>query len=449
MSLKTKILLLSMLSLLPAVILITAINVYQADMLSREEIHTFEENLLSSKRNELKNYISLALTSIEHITQDKNLDEMAAREGVKQILNGLTYGEDGYFFVYDRHGINLVHPILDELVGHNLYDLQDANGGYIIRDLLRIAEEGGGFHRYHWNKPSSDRDEEKLSYVVQVSVWGWMIGTGLYIDDITDEMAIIRKQVNINVRNSFLSMLLVIVGAVLLIALVGFAINLHESKLANIQQRKLAHKFVRLQVSERRRFARELHDGINQLMVSVRFRIESAINKLQKGQVNAVKDMECGRGILNDAIQEVRQITHGLRPSLLDDMGLDVALENLADQFSERTCINSVIFIGQADERLTEVNEITFYRVAQEALTNIERHAGKCNVQISLRQHGSTVTLDIKDDGHGFGPGHECNTEGIGLRNMQERVELLGGEFYIQSRVNEGTRLRATLPNEL
>jgi two-component system NarL family sensor kinase len=101
-----------------------------------------------------------------------------------------------------------------------------------------------------------------------------------------------------------------------------------------------------------------------------------------------------------------------------------------------------------ADERLPEDIEITLYRVVQEALTNIERHAGLCKVQLRLQQRGGNVTLDIRDDGRGFDPQTNHFDEGIGLRNMRERIELLGGEFSLMSRTGEGTRLKARLPDE-
>ncbi|MES9957552.1 MAG: cache domain-containing protein [Sedimenticola sp.] len=448
MSFKTKILLLAILPLLLVASAITLISVNQAHTLSEEEIRTFEENLLSSKRRELKHYISLALTSIDHIVRDQSIDEYTAQEEVKRILNGLTYGDDGYFFVYDRSGVNLVHPILGDIVGRNLYDLQDANGDYVIRNLLDIAAHGGGFHRYLWNKPSTGKDEDKLSYAVELPRWRWMLGTGLYIDDIAQEVAKIRNQVNINIRNTFFTVLLIIGLTVIIIVIIGLAINLHESRLADVRLRELAHKSVRFQVNERRRFARELHDGINQLMVSVKFRIESAVNKLQKGQDGSLEDLHKGGGVLNEAIQEVRRISHDLRPSLLDDMGLQTALDSLIGQFRERTGINAELRLELKQERLPEDIEITLYRVIQEALTNVERHAGRCNVLLQLWQLKDSVRLEITDQGCGFEPAEMTAHEGIGLLNMRERIELLGGEFTLLSEPGTGTQLKAMLPNE-
>ncbi len=449
MSFKTKILLLALLSLILVASSITLINLNQARTLSEEEISTFEENLLASKRQALKNYVSLALTSIDHIIRDKSMDERSAQEEVKRILNGLTYGEDGYFFVYDPEGVNLVHPKLTNLVGKNLYDLQDNNSDYVIRNLLNVAANGGGFHRYQWNKPSTGKDEDKLSYAVELPRWKWMMGTGLYIDDIAKEVQKIRGQVKSNIHRTFFTVLWIITATVILIMMLGLGINIHESNLADARLRELAHKMVRFQVSERRRFARELHDGINQLMVSVKFRIESAMSKQKKGVGNSLEDLEKGKGVLNNAIDEVRRISHDLRPSLLDDMGLEPAIESLIEQFIERTGFNTKISVDLSEGSLEEDIEITIYRVIQEALTNIERHAGECSVTMRIWQQGSMVRLEIKDGGSGFEYKDTGRTLGIGLRNMRERVELLGGEFDIQSEPNKGTLLRASLPNEL
>jgi two-component system NarL family sensor kinase len=446
MSLKTKILLLTILPLVLVAGAIALINTNQARILSNQEIETFEQNLLISKKQALENYISLALTSIDHIISDLSLDEQTAREEVKHILNRLTYGDDGYFFVYDQQGTNLVHPILSDIVGQNLYDMQDSNDNYVIRNLLQIAAEGGGFYGYYWNKPSSNIEEAKISYVVQLPRWQWMMGTGLYIDDIASEVAKIRAQVDSNIKNTFFTMIMIITATVIIIILIGIAINLHESRLADMRLRKLAHQTVRLQVSERRRFARELHDGINQLMVSVKFRIESAIDRLQKNQGDALEELDSGLGVLNSAIQEVRRVSHDLRPRLLDDMGLETALDNLIGQFNERTGNTTSLKIEFDQARLPEEFEITLYRVIQEALTNIERHAGNCHVRLRIKQRRGSIQLSIKDDGCGFKIKSKLIEEGIGLRNMRERIELLSGVFELHSNVNEGTRLKADLP---
>jgi two-component system, NarL family, sensor kinase len=449
MSLKIKILLLAILPLILVASLNAVIMLNQARTLTEEEIQTFQKNLLASRKRELRNYINLALNSIEHIVQNKNITEENAQQRVKLILNSLTYGDDGYFFVYDQTGINLVHPVLSQLVGKNLYDMQDASGNFVIRSLLQIAQQGGGFHRYLWNKPSTGKNEEKLSYVVQIPRWKWMIGTGVYIDDISQDVVKVRAQVNSNIHHTFITMLEVIAGTVIIIALTGIAINIRESKLADKKLRDLIHKSVRFQVNERRRFSRELHDGINQLMVSVKFRIESALDKLHKGKNNVDDDLNSAKKVLNDAIQEVRRVSHDLRPRLLDEMGLKIAIENLLGQITERTQISIKLYYDLPSDRLTEDIEITLYRIIQEALINVERYAGPCNVEIRLKLHEDTIQLVIKDDGHGFNAKELNFVEGIGISNMRERVELFGGKFSYKTKPDEGVKLKAFIPNDI
>ncbi len=448
MSLKTKILLLAILPLILVASAITLIGVNQSRDLSEQEIRIFEENLLESKRSELRNYLSLALTSIVHIMDDPEMGDAEAKREVKRILNHLTYDDDGYFFVYDPKGVNLVHPKLHHLVGENLYDMQDNNGVYVIRRLLEIAAEGGGFLRYIWNKPSTGRDERKISYAVRLPRWNWMLGTGLYIDDIARDVAKIRVEVKSNIQNTFIIILLIIVGTVIITAVIGIAINIHESRLADTRLRELAHKSILFQVSERRRFARELHDGINQLMVSVKYRIELAMGKLGKQREHAQMDLEKGNAVLVQAIQEVRRISHDLRPSLLDDLGLEHALQSLFDQFEERTGIEARFQLDLPKERLPEDIEITFYRIIQEALSNAERHSGASRVFLRIWRQKQMVWLKLEDNGHGFDLDRGVAQDGIGLHNMRERVELFGGEFTLKSSPNQGTQLGAGLALE-
>ncbi|SIS82368.1 two-component system, NarL family, sensor kinase [Neptunomonas antarctica] len=446
MPLKLKILTLALLPLLLVTIIITLINIKQSQSLSELEIQTFEENLLASKRNELKNYVSLALTAVSQVTSSPWKRDFEAKEEVKRILNGLTYGEDGYFFVYDGQGVNLVHPAQPELVGQNLINMQDENGTFVFRDLLAVAKQGGGFHRYVWRKPSKGDNEDKLSYVVLLPEWGWMLGTGLYVDDIAKEVARARQEVTENIRNTFFTVLVIMAVTTIIIVMIGIAINVHESRLADARLRHLAHKSVQFQVSQRRRFARELHDGINQLMVSVKFRVELAINKMKKGDCSAAVDLEKGMDVLNQAIQEVRLISHDLRPSLLDDMGLTSALRSLLHEYEARTGIIVETELNFPEERLPDDIEITLYRVIQEALTNVDKHSGADEVRLKTWVQGRYAWVTLKDNGEGFDVVNQVQSNGIGLRNMHDRIELLSGEFVLTSDIGHGTQLRVKLP---
>lgn len=440
-SLKAKVLLLSILPLILVTVAITMISLNQARLLSEQEIETFEENLLNSKRLELKHYVELAMNSIEHIIRNAQPGDLQAEAEVKAILSTLTYGDDGYFFAYDQQGTNLVHPIQAELIGQNLIDLKDANGKHVIRDLLEIADQGGGFYRYLWRKPSKGGLEDKLSYVVMIPQLNWMMGTGLYIDDIASEVAATRLKVTRNIRNTFFTVVVILAGTVIIIALVGIAINMHASQLADERLRQLAHSYVQFQVSQRRNFARELHDGINQLMVSVKFRLELARDKLLKQQDSAIDDLDKGQEVLNMAIQEVRRVSHDLRPIQLDDLGLESALHSMANDFAERNPVELKIHLDLPEQRLPDDIEITLYRIVQEALTNVERYAQAEFVGIKIWQRDGYIWVEISDDGVGFIV--EQESSGIGILNMRERTELLSGRFNLKSRPGMGTRVRA------
>ncbi len=443
MPLKVKILLLSLIPMLLVTSVVAWIGMNQARQLSEDEIQLFEENLLASKKRELKNYVSLAMTSIAHIVDNSDPSDLEAQREVKRILNDMTFGQDqdGYYFVYNLEGVNLVHPTLPHLVGQNLLDIQDARGDYIIRNLLDKAEQGGGYHRYLWQKPSKQDYEEKLGYVVKLEKWGWMLGTGLYLDDITRDVAKIREQVNRNIRNTFFTVVVIMLVAVLLVLLLGIAINLHENRLADSRLRHLAHRSILTNVADRRRFSRELHDGINQLMVSVLYRIELAQRKLKNQDQSGLDDLQQGYEVLNEAIQEVRRISHDLRPTLLDDLGLRAALDGLLQRFTERTGIRLKIDMRLPEASLPEEVEITIYRLVQEGLTNVEKHADASWLNLGVWVQGGSVWLRLQDNGRGFDTDVLERFEGIGLRNMRERVELLGGDFKLLSKPGQGAIL--------
>ncbi|WP_281647973.1 cache domain-containing protein [Parendozoicomonas sp. Alg238-R29] len=430
MTLKIKILLLALLPLIIMSVAITTLNQRQARDLSEQEIATFERNLLASKREQLQHYVDLALASIHHTLS--LLEHGASREyvesEVKRQLNELAYGDDGYFFAYTLDGVNLVHPVQPELVGENLMDIQDGDGKYLIQELLWQATHGGGFERYMWRKPSEDGQEDKLSYVVVIPELNWMMGTGLYVDDIVEEVAAIRRDVNKNIQDTFFTVLVIISGTVVLIVLLGVAINIHESQLADKRLQELAHRSLKLQVSQRRNFARELHDGINQLLVSAKLRVNLVDKKWeQKVAREHLKKASC---MLDMAMQEVRRVSHDLRPIVLDDLGLEAALRNMLDDLAERTDLQVHSSIHLPEQRLPDVIEITLYRVVQEALTNIEKHAGASEVKLTVQFKDDVVYLKLEDDGCGF---YEHDQSGIGLINMRERTELLGGKFTINS----------------
>src|SRR3990170_8516873 len=199
MRLKLKVILLAVTPLVGSLALIAWAVTHQARDLAMRERALVEEATMASKKAELQHYIELALSSIEPLYASRRDDEATKAEAAR-VLAALDYGgSDGYFFVFDVAGRAIVHPRQPELVGQDLWDLRDINGVPVIRDLIAQAHLGGGSLRYMWQKPSNLELTPKLSYVVTLPRWNWMIGTGVYLDDVQATMDQLDRQVNANI----------------------------------------------------------------------------------------------------------------------------------------------------------------------------------------------------------------------------------------------------------
>ncbi|MDE2441926.1 MAG: cache domain-containing protein, partial [Betaproteobacteria bacterium] len=330
----------------------------------------------------------------------------------------------------------------------NLWDLRDASGVPTIQRLLAKAREGGGYVPYLWERPSTRRIEQKLGYVLALERWGWMLGTGIYLDDVAQTLERIQQESARQIDANLTIIAAIAVVAALLVAVGGLALNISEYRLAETELRSLAGKVVSSQEEERARLARELHDGVTQMLVSVKFFIESAFNHLMAGSERvaaAAPLLERGVGRLNETLGEVRRISHALRPAILDDLGLLAALDHLGREFSDRTGLAvSVVHHGSGGV-WTPAVATTLFRIAQEALGNVERHAGAVSVHIVTEQSVDELRMAIVDDGHGFDSAASGVTDGIGLHNMRERAIALRGSLAIASGP-QGTEVRVAIP---
>lgn len=448
--LRLKILLLAILPLFFAVSAISMIVIFQSDELVEEQMAHVENNIISAKAEELKNYMNMALTAVDHVYKSANGNDEIAKAKVKAILNDLTYGEDGYFFVYDANGTGLVHPTQPELLGLKWWGFQDSKGRMVIKELTERAQAGGGYYRYLWEKPSTKATADKLAYAVMLEKWDWMIGTGVYLDDINLQIQHRKQDIKDRIEPTFVFIFVISFIALAVVFFSGVVINANERKLADKKLKELTQRIVAFQEEERGRVSRELHDGISQILVSVKYSIELAIDKIKLGTPNCLVPMEKGAKGLSEAINEVRRISRDLRPSVLDDIGLSAALDSMSREFGERTGIQVSFKPHPFNKQLDQDAKTTLFRVAQESLTNIERHSGASRVRIELNKRIDGVRMIISDDGVGFDvlrmEGGKDAFHGIGLRNMQERLEFHGGEMSVWSSPDKGTVVEARLP---
>jgi signal transduction histidine kinase len=218
---------------------------------------------------------------------------------------------------------------------------------------------------------------------------------------------------------------------------------------ANTQLTHYATTLEQLSVSrERNRLARELHDTLAHTLSGVTVQLE-AVSALWN------TDLDAARTLLNQSLAatrtgltETRRALQALRASPLEDLGLTLALRNLAESLAARVGLALDLKIPEALDDLSPAIEQCVYRVAQESLANVDRHANASRLTVQLDRGNQHLTLTIADDGRGFSM-DEINEDGqFGLKGMKERAEMIGGKFEVESQPGEGTTIRLTVPTQ-
>jgi len=202
----------------------------------------------------------------------------------------------------------------------------------------------------------------------------------------------------------------------------------------------LQYQFLKTQEEVARRFSHELHDELGQSLMGVK----ANLSALSAG-TNQARLEDC-KLLVDQAIQDVRQISQLLRPTVLDDFGLDAALKSLAESFTQRSGI-AVLYNSEIGvERLRDEVETHLYRIAQEALTNVARHAQATAVNIALTLRGQEVHLSIRDNGRGCDLTERTPSRGLGLAGMEMRARGCGGKLMIESSTGKGMKIEVMCP---
>lgn len=225
--------------------------------------------------------------------------------------------------------------------------------------------------------------------------------------------------------------------------------RLHEDlREDEIVRRRLLHQTITAQESERRRLASEIHDSVVQSLVGLLYRLQAVEKKVSPGDnAELCADLKVLEEQLNDNIRELRTLLLGLRPALLDEMGFFTAMETHLKNFGIKNKIQTSLQLPDEPPQLSRDAQINLFRITQEALNNIEKHAAAQHVTIEVEITPNKMYLNIRDDGKGFAqqkskeePRH------LGIANMRERTELLGGDIKIKSELGRGTLISISLP---
>jgi two-component system NarL family sensor kinase len=230
---------------------------------------------------------------------------------------------------------------------------------------------------------------------------------------------------------------------------------LHSARLhRRLVARERAHEqfteqVIAAQETERRRLAGDIHDGISQRLVSLGYHLDAAAGTLLDDPAYAAEQLTLARELADITVDEARIAIGGLRPPVLDDLGLAGGLASLCRTVPDFACELSL-----GEERLPEHVEIALYRIAQEALQNVQKHAGATTVRMRFGVRAGTARLEVTDDGCGFDIGVggvgmrevRADGSGYGMRSMAERAELVGGTLRVRSRRGSGTTVVVSVP---
>lgn len=220
-----------------------------------------------------------------------------------------------------------------------------------------------------------------------------------------------------------------------------------RTAVAEQEMRRLSQQLVKAQEEERRTISRELHDEIGQMLTAQRMELRNLKALRNAPEAEFLAHLEDSAQLSENALRAVRGLAMGLRPSMLDDIGLGPAVEWQAREFSRRYGVPVTVWVEGSLETIPDAHRTCIYRIVQEALTNCARHAHPKDIRIAVHGYADRVSMTIQDDGAGFRAA-ESRGQGLGLIGMEERVKELGGTLSIYSQPGKGTALSAEIPLE-
>lgn len=225
------------------------------------------------------------------------------------------------------------------------------------------------------------------------------------------------------------------------------------------EKQNIGKRIIMAQEEERKRIARDIHDGPAQSLSNVIIKTELCERLIDKDLAEAKKELVSLREIVRESTKEVRRIIYNLRPMSLDDLGFSAVIQKYLEGFQEETGVTTD-FIIESDEKIKDsLRNLFVFRITQELLNNVRKHSEASQVEVTLNINTKEISLEVRDNGVGF-PMREESTDlrefynpnngsmgGLGLQNIQERVKLLNGKITFKSKENMGTKVQCIIPN--
>lgn len=224
--------------------------------------------------------------------------------------------------------------------------------------------------------------------------------------------------------------------------------KLAERELRESRQhlRELSAALQAVREEEKTRIARELHDELGQALTGLKMDLAQIVAMLRPEQLDVLRRADAMRSLIEGTVASVRRLATELRPLMLDDLGLVATMEWLVNDFAKRTGIGVQLDLPGADFEVDPELSTALFRVLQESLTNVARHAGATHVRVALVDGGDTVRLEVQDNGKGTDPAGSSPRKTFGLLGMRERATMLGGELAVRSSPGAGTSVLMSIP---
>jgi signal transduction histidine kinase len=267
-----------------------------------------------------------------------------------------------------------------------------------------------------------------------------------------------RKEINIrNARlNSYVSRTIVVTPLIALLVaglsvyrifkLERIAAQQHrEMQVAQRELRDLSRQLVSAQEKERKALSRDLHDQVGQVLTALRISLSNIQLSLKAAGMETNNELEISKRLVSQALRSARDLAMGLRPSMLDDLGLEAALEWHVRQHSRISGVPATLNLSCSLQHLSDAQRTCVYRTVQEALNNSAKHAHARNVTVNIQNETDAISIVVQDDGVGFDASARVS-HALGLLGMRERIEQLGGSVSVNSEIGHGTLVCVKLP---
>ena len=204
--------------------MLVGFKAYSSAQDTRAALAEQRELLIEERRNAVRDIVQLATTAIAPLYDEAGANDEDAKQAVAELVRSMRFEDNNYIFIYDYEGNNIVTAPAPEREGTNMIDAQTPDGTYLIREIIKVAQSGGGFYSYVWDYPGTDRVEPKHSFIDRLEKWDWLIGAGVYVTDADAAVAELEAAAAADLRQGIIVASLLGLGLFVVIALVAFGL---------------------------------------------------------------------------------------------------------------------------------------------------------------------------------------------------------------------------------